>query len=279
MTGAAHAEPFARALRALRTYLDELVIAGAWAHRLFRFHEFARPPGYQPLMTVDADMATPANLRPRRQPIPRLLEISGFREKFKGQDARATTFYQLGDEDGAFYIEFIAPLTGSAIKRDRPDDIARVAGAIVPKLRWVDLLLEKTWTLQLEESLGFPVPANEQLIVQIANPLTYLIQKVLTLPRRATQQKREKDALYVYDTILIFSDGIESLRRQSPEVLALLPAKTIQEFERLCAKLFEPGGIVEGAAAIARSTGRGEPPASNLISLTCKEGLQRLFFA
>ena len=53
-------EQFARLIRALDPWLHEAVIVGGWAHRLYRYHEFAQPLGYSPLMTVDADVALPS---------------------------------------------------------------------------------------------------------------------------------------------------------------------------------------------------------------------------
>ena len=60
---------FTKVLEALRPYLDDLTIVRGWAHRLLAFHELARPPSFEPLMTQDADIATPLRLRSRGQPI------------------------------------------------------------------------------------------------------------------------------------------------------------------------------------------------------------------
>lgn len=46
---------FARLIDALEPWLSELVIVGAWAHRLFRYHPEAQRVGYEPLITLDTD--------------------------------------------------------------------------------------------------------------------------------------------------------------------------------------------------------------------------------
>jgi hypothetical protein len=65
---------FAKAPKALGPYLGELVVIGGWAHRLFGLHPMARAPGFQPLMTEDADIAAEGSefrsvtRRPRARP-------------------------------------------------------------------------------------------------------------------------------------------------------------------------------------------------------------------
>jgi len=40
---------FARLTDALHPWLDEVVIIGGWAHRLYRIHPLAQPLDYEPL--------------------------------------------------------------------------------------------------------------------------------------------------------------------------------------------------------------------------------------
>lgn len=48
---------FAILARALEPWLDQVVIIGGWAHRLYRLHPQAQELDYAPLMTLDTDVA------------------------------------------------------------------------------------------------------------------------------------------------------------------------------------------------------------------------------
>ena len=50
---------FARLVESLRPWLDQVVVIGGWAHRLYRLHPFAQQLRYEPLATLDADIALP----------------------------------------------------------------------------------------------------------------------------------------------------------------------------------------------------------------------------
>jgi hypothetical protein len=52
---------------ALDSWLDRVVIAGGWAHRLYHLHPAAQKLDFAPLMTIDADIALPQKL-PARTP-------------------------------------------------------------------------------------------------------------------------------------------------------------------------------------------------------------------
>lgn len=54
---------FATLVESLRPWLDQVVIIGGWAHRLYRLHPLAERPQYAPLATLDADVALPRRLK------------------------------------------------------------------------------------------------------------------------------------------------------------------------------------------------------------------------
>ena len=54
---------FARLVESLRPWLDQVVVIGGWAHRLYRLHPFAQQLQYEPLATLDADIALPARFK------------------------------------------------------------------------------------------------------------------------------------------------------------------------------------------------------------------------
>ena len=89
---------FARLIEALRPWLKQLVVVGGWAHRLHRFHALARPPGYLPLRTRDADLAFSPGASLDGD-LGAALARAGFTEDLLGGHTPPVTHYRLGDED------------------------------------------------------------------------------------------------------------------------------------------------------------------------------------
>jgi hypothetical protein len=50
---------FSRTVEALEPWLDQIVVIGGWAHRLYRYHPLSQQLDYPPLTTLDADIAVP----------------------------------------------------------------------------------------------------------------------------------------------------------------------------------------------------------------------------
>jgi hypothetical protein len=268
---------FSRIVKALEPYLDELVIVGAWCHRLLHFHPLAIPPEHAPLMSEDAGVATPERLRAREPSIAEALEAAGFRPAFTGGDLLPASKYYPGGDDKGLYVEFIAPLRGGGHTRTgAPDDTLSIAGITAAKLRYVDLLLFEPWQLELTPGTGFELGADK-LAVRVANAASYLAQKVLTLGRRQHPAKRFKDALYIHDTLTMFGDALSSLREQGVRVLAQLPSRTQRELQTLCTELFRDAALLLEASDMAAATGRANPPSPATIEAVCTVGLETIF--
>jgi hypothetical protein len=102
-------------LEALDPWLPQIVIVGGWAHRLFRYHPLAQTVQYEPLLTLDTDVALPVRLEVREQDLRDRSASAGFKERFLGlgEHQPPATHYRLGDEEGSFYVEFLTPLIGA----------------------------------------------------------------------------------------------------------------------------------------------------------------------
>jgi len=61
----------------LRLRLPQIVIIGGWAHRLFRYHPLAQAVQYEPLLTLDTDVALPIRLEVREQDLRDRLASAG----------------------------------------------------------------------------------------------------------------------------------------------------------------------------------------------------------
>src|SRR4051812_17789565 len=107
MNGIQELEAFKRLVAALEPWLDQVVIVGGWAHRLYRLHPHAQDLDYRPLTTLDTDIALPAELSVGQQDIRARLLAHGFIEEFLGNDHPPATHYHLGGEASGFYAEFL----------------------------------------------------------------------------------------------------------------------------------------------------------------------------
>jgi hypothetical protein len=80
----AELEPFARLIEALEPWLEQVVIIGGWAHRLYRLDPRAQKLTYPPLTTLDSDVAVPAKIDAKGENIRERLLAAGFQEEFVG---------------------------------------------------------------------------------------------------------------------------------------------------------------------------------------------------
>jgi hypothetical protein len=154
-----------------------VVIVGGWAHRLLRYHSLAQAVPHEPLLTNDADVAVPAALEVREHDLRDRLIRADFNERFMGDDKPPATHYELGAEGGAFYVEFITPLIGSEYDRKgNRRATAQVGGITSQNLRYVELLLDSPWTIELSRANGFPFEPPKQ--VRIAHATRFMAQKL-----------------------------------------------------------------------------------------------------
>lgn len=129
---------FARLITAQGPWLDQVVIIGGWAHRLYRLDPRAQKLDFAPLMTLDIDVALPPNVPDRAPSIRELLVANGFEEDFRGDDKPPATLYRLGDDAAGFYAEFLTPLVGGELTRaGKRKATLQVAGVTSQQLRHI----------------------------------------------------------------------------------------------------------------------------------------------
>lgn len=264
--------PIARLLEPLRPWLGHLVIVGGWAHRLHRFHPLAHPPAYQPLRTRDADIAF-SLIAPFEGDIRAALRAAGFNEDLSGEHTPPVIQYRLGTEDEGFYAEFLAPLRGDGLKKDgTPDVTVAKAGITAQKLRHRDLLLVSPWSVRLASNIGVPVP--QSLDVMLANPVSFVAQKLLVQKHRRPD-KQAQDALYIHDTLDLFGRELTTLRALwFDQIRSALPKKTAQAVERLQGEQFgEVTDVIRNAARIPQD--RTLTP--DRMQAACAYGLEQIF--
>lgn len=259
---------FAHLVNVLVPWLDQVVIVGGWAHRLYRLHPLAQPLEYEPLATLDTDIAMPDTLPHHGEGIGARLAANGFTEELLGDMRPPAIHYRLVTGSAGFYAEFLTPLFGSEHKRGKRDATVSIAGISAQKLRHVDLLLSAPWQVEISLATGFPI--TERCIIQIPNPVAYLVQKILIHDKRESSS-RAKDLLYMHDTIEIFANALPQLRSVWMEsVRPTLTTKTVRAVESAPTLLF--GGINDAIREAARmASGRMLSPAQ--LQETCEAGL------
>ena len=229
------AEGLARLLDAIRPWSQALVIVGGWAHRLYRLHHDTNVPAHQPLVTRDVDLAVGG--RTLRGNIGKALEDANFHEVLSSDHIPPVSQYRLGDEDGAFYAEFLAPLKGGPLRRDGSANATlAIAGVTAQKLRHLDLLLVAPWTVRASVERGVPVSAPIDIL--IPNAVAFLAQKLLIREERRPE-KRPQDLLYIHDTLEMFGAHAERLRALWRErVCPALSRKSAAKVETLAIDSF-----------------------------------------
>jgi hypothetical protein len=262
---------FSRLITALDPWLDRVVIVGGWAHRLYRLHPSAQELDFEPLMTLDADVALPPTLPAHSPTIREALVAHGFQEEFCGDEMPPATHYHLGDGRSGFYAEFLTPRTGGEYTRSgKRKATSQVAGVNSQQLRFIELLLNDPWTVALSaDDFGLPAPA----VVRVANPAGFLAQKLL-IHRKRSADDQAKDILYIHDTLQVFGARLEDVRTEwASQVRPSLSPKAAKEVETANEWLFgEMTAVIRQAAGIA--AGRRLSPEA--VRESCRYGLQKI---
>ena len=203
-------EAFSKFIVAIEPWLGEVVLVGGWAHRLYRLDPRARKLEYLPLTTLDGDVAIPPKLKKEESTVRTRLLEAGFEEKFIGEDRPPATHYHYG-KGGGFYAEFLAPLEGSEYDRHGKRKATKEVGGVSSQLlRYIEILLLSPWKVELGPENGYALAPKRT--VQIANPTSFLAQKILIHEQRDYKDKA-KDLLYMHDTIEVFSENLGELQK------------------------------------------------------------------
>jgi hypothetical protein len=84
-------------------------------------------------------------------------------------------------------------------------------GVVSQQLRHLEILLQVPWSVDLDESKGFPLPSR--CTVQVANPAAFLAHKLL-IHRARRRANFAKDVLYIHDTLETFGARLPDLRHE-----------------------------------------------------------------
>lgn len=269
------ASSFAEFVEVLRPVLPMVVIIGGWAHRLYRFHPASIPQVELPLMTFDVDVAVDTTLRDKSVRIGATLIAGGFEPERTGDASPPVTRYR-ANRDSGFYVEFLTPLHGDGrTRKGEPDVTAEIAGVSAQKLRYLDVLLTKPWSVGIGPSDGFPLSQPAEL--RVPNPVSFITQKLLIHDLRKGPEERAKDIAYLFDTIELFGNGLVEFKSIWQEGLApTLPKKTRKRVQQLAKQLCgDLSDDIRAAAVEIGRAGRSAEPAT--IMSACRDGLRVVF--
>jgi hypothetical protein len=163
-------------------------------------------------------------------------------------------------------------MVGDAVGRRRKQNATqRVGGVSSQNLRYIEVLLAAPWSVALSAANGFPF-ANETG-VQIANPVSFLAQKIL-IHRRRNRDERAKDILYMHDTIDTFATRIDLRTEWVRNIRHGLHANSVRTVESAAATLF--GAVTDSIRAASRiMQARNLTPEA--VRETCNLGFARIF--
>jgi hypothetical protein len=237
---------FAKLVDALAPWADQLVFVGGWAHRLYRLHPKASVPSYQPLTTLDADVAF-AEREQLQGNIQERLIAAGFKEELTGQHQPPVSRYTLGEEGSGFYAEFLTPLIGrSTTKSGKQLATVAKAGVTAQQLRYLELLFRSPWLVTLTDEWS-----AAPLQLRIPNPVSFIVQKLLIHDDRAPGKKAQ-DLLYIRDTLELFAPELDTLAViWREEVQVAMDEKWVQRMRQTIVTVFgKLNDTVRDAASI-----------------------------
>ena len=273
MNSATDLQSFACLVESLSPWLDQLVIIGGWACRLYRFHPVAAVVNYPPLITLDTDVALPGELKLGEQNIRERLFVNGFHEEFLGDQHPPATHYRLGDASSGFYAEFLTPLVGGEYdRRGARKATVTIGGVISQRLRHLDLLLAAPWQVEIDATSGFPTAKKRR--IQIPNPVSFIVQKLLIHSRRP-HEDQAKDILYIHDAVEMFSAHLAELNEIWRTVIRpVLNSRSIRSIERAHDDLF---GQVNDITRDSTQMAIGRTLSAEFLREVCNVGLSQLF--
>lgn len=259
-------EVFATFVDALGADRKHVLVIGGWAFRLLGLHPLAAP---QPSMIVTNDVDVLVSSAPGSALGDRL-HSAGFQPRFKTGDERPpVTDYVHAKNIGAPIEFLVAERRG---RRTSPPTQS-IGGVNAQTLRGLDLLLVAPWQVQLSAGDGFPLQAVVD--IQIPNPIAFALHKLIVSKQRRDRRKREKDLLYAFDTLVLFSARERELGECQAAVTKSLTRAMLKSLQELGRALSVPTDAVRGAARIATASGRPSPPLPEQIAATLAAGLRR----
>jgi hypothetical protein len=229
-----------RSVTAVRPYLDRLILIGGCASALYAYHDSALP-GPRPMLTRDIDIASADWLPITRdeKSLAQLLAECGFKEESASDGNPPVVKYTSGDSSGRFDLEFLCPLQGR--RQDRQPEhgsAVRIQSDMVASpLKYLEMLLVNPWVVDLSRICS-PSSGDALPRVQLPNPASYVVQKLLIRDRWREVDAKRKDCYYIYNLSVTFRDATDKISAEYRHLKERFHPKWLERFKQVLADLF-----------------------------------------
>jgi hypothetical protein len=229
-----------KSVLAVRPYLNRLILVGGCASALYAYHQ-AASGGLRAMVTGDIDIASADQLPITSQdkPLAQLLAEAGFEEESASEGNPPVVKYVSGDVAGGFDLEFLCPLRGHREDR-RPEQGSGVriqSDIVATPLQYLEILLINPWPVDLARM--DPSASGEILPrVQLPNPASYIVQKLLIRDRCREEAARRKDCYYIYNLSVMFRDAADKIAQEYRNLEKRVHPGWLQKFKRVFADTF-----------------------------------------
>jgi len=250
-----------RLINALGQYRSIAILTGGFVPIMYRRMPGFTSPPTPPLLTTDFDWTVPVHLD--------VLGGQSLAERLA--DSQFVTIQSLGTKPpmqryqherfgsqilGPVYAEFLAPLVGGEVDREgNPRTVVSVQrGLTAQVLRYLDILFVEP--LQFDAAVIPELSLVESAVIQLPNPATYVVQKLLAWPTR-DPKKRDKDLAYIHEVAILTQGHWPKLATTVGRLRERFPAPWFVRVRELLGRQFE-SEAAEGPIAIVRQY-RGTP--------------------
>jgi|GEM_PF-3000730 len=199
-------EVLIEAVRPLRLYLPHLVLCGGWT--LFVYRYWVEGEGPEPIRTFDVDIVSPNPLPDEPKSLVQCLHEAGYRSDAFGLDLNPPAERFVHEQ--FLELEFITPIVGNVT----PPTVEVQNGLVAQSLRYVELLLHDPLAIQLDPS---------DIVLRVAAPATFFMQKALSFPGRARKEDESKDLAYLFEFLHNFPMARAELEGGVRELAGVCP--------------------------------------------------------
>jgi len=241
-----------RVVKAMEPYLSQLVLVGGCASALYKHHG-ASSPSLRAMMTRDVDVAGQDRLEASTEarPLAELLAAEGLKAESASEGKPPAVKYVPVEGPAGLDLEFLCPLRGRSDggRTARASGIEIQDGLVAQPLRYLDLLLINPWEVDLAGT-GLPGLSGNSLPVRVANPVSYLVQKILIRDRPRSVDAKRKDCYYIYELSVTFREAVDRLAGDFELLKQQMHQRWIRRFRRVFADVFRDASAEGPTSAV-----------------------------
>ena len=178
----------------LKPYLDQLVLAGGWVPYVYS-KMYKDTVVQEPLFTRDFDAVVPRQgFKESETSLNDLIKRAGYKYEFASiSNPPVVKYVKTLADDMKVEIEFITDEPGNR------EGVREIGSINAQALRNVGILMDDPWGLDLAEH-----SLEEDGILLVPRPATYLLHKALVAPKRRKREKTAKDLYYLFYVLEAF---------------------------------------------------------------------------